>query len=93
MRRKTTQSDKIELTRAELDAINKYSEKVRQQAVREVISAVEELLEINKRMEHNRIEMSKSYVVEQIHKYAECLCVTLLMDLQAIEDKYTEEQK
>ena len=85
--------EKIELTRAEIDALDKYAEKVRQQTVREIFGAVEELLEINKRLEHSRVEMSKGYVAGQRHKYAECLCTTLLMDLQAIEDKIMEERE
>ena len=87
------QNDKIELTRAEIDALNKYAEKVRQQTVREIFSAVEELLEVNKRLEHKRVEMSQGYVGEQKHRYAEYLCATLLIDLQMIEDKFTEEKE
>ena len=85
--------EKIELTRAEIDALDKYAEKVRQQTVREVFGAVEELLEKNKRLEHNRAEISRGNDGEQRHQYAECLCAILLIDLQAIEDKFTEEQK
>ena len=82
--------EKIELTRAEIRALNKHCEKVRKQIVRDVISAVEDLLEMNKRLEQKRTKMSRGYTEEQKHKYAECLCATLLIDLQVIEDKFME---
>ena len=82
--------EQIELTRAEIDALNKHNEKVRREMLRTVFDAVEELLEANKRLEHSRAEMSQSYAGEQKHQYAEGLCVTLLVDLQRIREKYEE---
>jgi dephospho-CoA kinase len=80
--------EKIELTRAEIDALNKHNEKVRREMLQAVFNDVEELLEANKKLEHNRAEMSQSYVGEQKHTYAEALCVTLLIDLQMLREKY-----
>lgn len=81
---------KIELTRAEIDALNKYDQKRRLEAIKATFDVVEELLEANKKLEHSRAEMSQSYVGDQMHKYAERLCVTLLLDLQRIREKYEE---
>lgn len=80
--------EKIELTRAEIDALNKHNEKVRREMLQAVFNDVEELLEANKKLEHNRAEISQSYVGEQKHTYAEALCVTLLIDLQMLKEKY-----
>ena len=77
--------EKIELTRAEMDALNKHNEKVRRESIKTVFDAVEELLEANKKLEHSRAEMSQSYIGDQMHQYAERLCVTLLVDLKRIE--------
>lgn len=84
--------EKIELTRAEIDALSSHNEKVRREMLRTVFDAVEELLESNKKLEHSRAEMSQSYVGDQMHQYAERLCVTLLVDLQRIREKYEEEE-
>ena len=86
------QSDSIEITRAEIDALNKHNEKVRREMLQTVFDAVEELLESNKELEHSRAEMSQSYVGDQMHQYAERLCVTLLLDLQRIREKYEEDE-
>ena len=89
---KSMQNEKIELTRAEIDALDKHSKKVRSETVREIFSAVEELIEMNKQLEHSRGEISQSFVGEQMHSYAERLCVTLLVDLQRIREKYDEQR-
>ena len=93
LKRKETvmQNEKIELTRAEITALDKHSKKVRSETVGEIFTAVEELIEINKQLEHSRGEISQSYVGEQMHSYAERLCVTLLVDLQKIREKYDEQ--
>ena len=83
--------EKIELTRAEIDALNKHNEKVRREMLRTAFDAVEELLEANKRLEHSRAEMSQSYVGNQMHQYGEILCATLLVDLSILRKKYEEE--
>ena len=82
--------EKIELTRAEIDALSSHNEKVRREMLRTVFDAVEELLESNKKLEHSRAEMSQSYVGDQMHQYAERLCVTLLADLSILREKYEE---
>lgn len=78
------------LTKKELDALNVHSDKMRRELVKAIFDDVEELLELNKRLEHNRAEMSQSYPGEQRHQYAESLCVTLLADLQRLRDKHAE---
>lgn len=82
--------EKIELTRAEMDALNKYDQKRRLETVKAIFDDVEELLQTNKRLEHTRAEMCQSYSGEQRHLYGERLCVTLLTDLQRIREKYEE---
>ena len=85
--------DAITVTRKEINALNDYAKKVKREAIKKAFDAVEELIEIDKRLEHSRAEMSQNRIGEQKHKYAECLCVTLLMDMQMIEDKYMEDQE
>ena len=84
--------EQIELTRAEIDALNKYDQKRRLETIKTIFDVVEELLESNKKLERYRAEISQSYVGDQMHQYGERLCVSLLVDLQIIRKKYEEEE-
>lgn len=82
--------DEITLTRAEIDALNEHQKKVRLQTIKEVFDDVEELLNARKMLECRDTNNSLEYAERLKHFYAECQCVTLLMDLQKIRDKYME---
>jgi hypothetical protein len=84
-------SDKIELTRAEIDALDKYSAKMREEMVKEILSKVKKTIDLAKELEHKRAEISQSYLGERIHQYAGSLCLTLINDFEDMERRLLDE--
>ena len=81
----------IVLTRAEMDALNEYSEKVKRETVKAIFSDIEELLRARYRLEGEKARLTDSSDDRKKHYYGESLCTSLIIDLQKIEKKYTEE--
>lgn len=73
--------EKIELTRAEIDTLNQYAEKVRRETIEAIFADFTELLQARYKLEDQR----------RRHLYGTELCEILLIDLQKIERKYMEE--
>lgn len=85
--------DEIVITRAEIDALNEYSKIVRSETIKAIFDDVEELLEARKKLECRDTNNADDYAERLKHFHAECMCVTLLIDLQKIKDKHLEETK
>lgn len=85
------QEEKIELTRAEIDALNKHNEKVRLQAIKDVIAEVEEIIKARGRLEDMWSKTSNS--VEHSHSFLHGmnLCESLLFDLKKLKARYEDE--
>lgn len=81
--------EKIELTRAEINALHKYAERVKEQTINAIFNDVEEMLRGAIKTE----DIKALYGLgssQAKHLYAGSLCLTLLADLQKIERKYKE---
>lgn len=82
--------EKIELTRAEIDALNKYAEKVRLETIKAIFGDVEELLRLRYRFEDMRSSICEDEYDRCRHFYGRNVCESLLTDLQKIERKFKE---
>ncbi len=85
--------EKIELTRAEIDALDKYSAKRETETIKEIFSKVKKTIDLAKELEQKRAEISQSYLGERIHQYAVSLCLTLINDFEDMERRLLDEQR
>jgi hypothetical protein len=86
------ESETVTLTRAEIDALTAYAEKLRRETIKAIFTDVEDLLWNRERLEWGRSHnMETSLTTRFKHRYAMNVCETLLKDLQKIEGKYTDE--
>ena len=83
--------EKIELTRAEIDALNKHNKKVRREMLQAVFNDVEELLRLRYRFEDQMGGIAEDAYDRCQHFYGRNVCESLLIDLQKIERKYINE--
>jgi hypothetical protein len=83
--------EKIELTRAEIDALDKHNARMREETIKEVFSEVKEVLEKAKKLEHTRAEMAQTNNGEQKHQYAEGVCIALIVDIENMERRITDD--
>lgn len=81
----------VTLTRAEIDALNTYSEKVRRETIKTIFSDIEELLQTRYRIEDQWAHLCENAEDRGNYLYGKNLCEKLIIDLQKIEKKYTEE--
>lgn len=82
----------ITLTRAELDALTAYDEKLRREAMKKVFDDVEELLHSSFKIESGWASLCKNADDRGNYLYGANLCTKLLIDLQAIKRKYAEDE-
>ncbi len=81
----------IILTRAEMDALNEYAEKVRRETTKAIFADVAELLEARSRIEGDWASLCKDTEERRKFQYGSGVCASLLVDLQRIERKYNDE--
>ena len=80
----------VVVTKAELEALNTYSEKVRRETVKAAFDACKNLLEARCKIEANRASQCENADDRGNYLYGRGLCEMLLIDLQKIERKYEE---
>jgi hypothetical protein len=78
----------ITLTRAELDALTAYDEKLRREAIKKVFDDMEELLHSSFKIESSWASLCKNADDRGNYLYGANLCTKLLIDLQAIKRRY-----
>lgn len=83
-----TPAETITLTRAEMDALTAYDEKLRREAIKKVFDDVEELLQMSYRVEDGWASLCKNPDDRGNYLYGRNLCTKLLIDLQAIKRRY-----
>lgn len=76
--------DAIILTKAERDALNTYSDKVRRAAATDIFDEVEELLQMAIKTEGHKADLKPN---TETHHYAKRLCQTLVADLRKLKGK------
>lgn len=76
----------VTLTRAEIEAMNTYSDKLRHEHMKAAFDAVEELLRMAIKTECSKAKYDDSHT----HNYAKHLCHDLLEDMRKIERKLKE---
>lgn len=81
--------EKIEITKAEIDALNNYAEKNKAALISAIFTDVEEMLWAAIKAEDIKAEFGAASNV-RTHLYAMRLCQTLEADLRKIERKYKE---
>lgn len=79
------------LTRAEIDALTKHEQKLRHDTIKAIFDDVKELLELRYRFEDKRGGICEDEYDRCRHFYGRNVCECLLIDLQSIERKYTDE--
>lgn len=84
--------NKVILTRRELDALHVYAEKVRRETIDAIFTDVEELLRMRYRFEDQRSDICEDEHDRSRHFYGRNVCESLLIDLQKIERKYTDDK-
>lgn len=82
----------VTLTRAEIDALNTYAEKVRRETIKTVLGEVEEMLQMRYRVENGWVSLCANPDDRGNYLYGKNLCEKLLIDLQAIKRKYAEDE-
>lgn len=78
----------ITLTRAEMDALSIYDDKLRRETIKKVLDEVEELLQSRYKIESNWARICKSPDDRGNYRYGRNLCEKLIIDLQAIKRRY-----
>ena len=74
------------VTKAEIEAMNTYSEKLRHEHIESALDAVEELLRMAIKTECSKAKYGDSHT----HNYAKHLCQDLVDDIRRIERKLKE---
>ena len=85
------ETETVTLTRAEIDALNKYAEKVRKDTIMKVFDDVEELLQMRYRFENKRGGICEDEYDRCRHFYGRNVCESLLIDLLQIKKRYADE--
>lgn len=80
----------VVVTKAEMEALNTYSEKVRRETVKAIFTDFAELLEARCKIEDNWASHCENADDRGNYLYGRGLCEMLLIDLQKIERKYEE---
>lgn len=81
----------VTLTRAEIDALNTYAEKVRRETIKVIFGEMKELLHQRYRIENSWASMCENPDDRGNYLYGRNLCEKLIIDLQKIKRKYMEE--
>lgn len=81
----------ITLTRAELDALNTYADKVRRETVKAIFTDIGELIRVRHKREDDWANVCKDQEDRRLFFYARNICDCLLIDLMKLERKYTDE--
>lgn len=76
----------VVVTKAEIEAMNTYSDKLRHEHMKAAFDAVEELLRMAIKTECSKAKYGDSHT----HNYAKHLCHDLLEDMRKIERKLKE---
>lgn len=86
-------SVKIELTREEIDAIDKYDAERKKDLINKVFFAVEDLLEARYRIEDRWVGLCGQDEECIKFAYGRNVCEKLIIDLKQIKEKFMEEEK
>lgn len=81
----------ITLTRAELDALNTYADKVRRETVKAIFTDIGELIRARYKREDDWANFCDDQENRRLFFYARNICECLLIDLMKLERKYTDE--
>ena len=84
-------AETITLTRAELDALTVYADKVRRETNGKVFADVEELLQMRYRVEDSWASACLNPDDRGKYLYGRNVCKSLLIDLQALKRRYADE--
>lgn len=84
------EAETVTLTRAEIEALNAYAEKVRRETVKAIFKDVKNMLHARYRMEDHLIGLSTEIQDRIRYLHGRDMCETLLIDLKKIEGKYEE---
>ena len=87
---KVDAEDAITLTRAEIDALTKHEKKVRADVASDVSGDIRKRLLEYKKKERDLLNRSKERIEQAKHLYGELMCISLLTDLQMLEELYWE---
>jgi hypothetical protein len=79
------------LTRDEIDALTKHDNQIKREKIKAIFDDVKELLELRYRFEDKRGGICEDEYDRCRHFYGRNVCESLLIDLQHIERKYTDE--
>lgn len=82
----------VTLTKAEIEALNTYADKVRRETIKAVFAEVEEMLHTRYRIEDTWANMCEDRDDRGKYLYGRNVCEKLIFDLQHIERKYTEDE-
>lgn len=85
------QPETVTLTRAELDALTAYDEKLRREAIKKVFDDVEELLQTRYRLEDQWASLCENADDRGNYLYGRNLCTKLIIDLQTLKRRYADE--
>lgn len=85
------QPETVTLTRAEIDALNTYADKVRRETVKAIFTDIGELIRVRHKREDDRANFCKDQEDRRLFFYARNICECLLIDLMKLERKYNDE--
>lgn len=81
----------VTLTKAEIDALNKYAEMVRRETVKAIFNDIRELIKIRHKREDTWANFSRDQEDRRLFCYARNICECLLVDLMKLERKHNDE--
>lgn len=83
--------NEVTLTRAEIDALNKHSAKMKEETIKEAFAIVKGIIRRTRETEFESAEMAQTKNGEQKHQYAECMCLALLVEIEERERRLIDE--
>lgn len=81
----------VTLTRAEIDALTVYADKVRRETVKAIFNDIRELIKIRHKREDTWANFSRDQEDRRLFCYARNICECLLVDLMKLERKHNDE--
>ena len=83
--------EKVELTRAEIDALNEYAKKVRKETIEAVLADVKAAIIKRHGFEDQKGGLSEDEYDRCRHLYGRNVCEGVLLDVMKIERRYSDE--
>lgn len=83
--------EKVELTRAEIDALKKHNDKIRREAIKAVLDDVKAAIHKRHVFEDQKGSLSADEYDRCRHLYGRNVCEGLLLEVMKIERRYSDE--